>query len=177
MEAADIEEMGPIDYVLIEWADSEPTGEAVPIVLDLVDRGIIRVLDFALFAKNEDGDVAAIDFGELPEHAAALGEFRGASSGVLADEDLAEAADAISPGALDTSRAVLSLDPEVDVAAEMEQRGRRLPVGRVGRPTDVASAVRYLASDGAEFMTGQMLVLDGGEPAPFPLPRPAEEAS
>ena len=100
MEAADIEEMGPIDYVLIEWADSEPTGEAVPIVLDLVDRGIIRVLDFALFAKNEDGDVAAIDFGELPEHAAALEEFRGASSGVLADEDLAEAAAAISPGAL-----------------------------------------------------------------------------
>jgi len=73
VEAADIEEMGPIDYVLIEWADSEPTGEAVPIVLDLVDRGIIRVLDFALFAKNEDGDVAAIDFGELPEHAAANG--------------------------------------------------------------------------------------------------------
>ena len=100
MEAADIEEMGPIDYVLIEWADSEPTGEAVPIVLDLVDRGIIRVLDFALFAKNEDGDVAAIDFGEMPEHAAALEEFRGASSGVLSDEDLAEAAAAISPGAL-----------------------------------------------------------------------------
>ena len=100
MEAADVEEMGPIDYVLIEWADGEPTGEAVPIVLDLVDRGIIRVLDFALCAKNEDGDVAAIDFGEMPDHAAALEEFRGASSGVLSDEDLAEAAAAISPGAL-----------------------------------------------------------------------------
>ena len=83
---------------------------------------------------------------------------------------------AVSPGALDTSRGVLSLDPNLDVAAEMEQRGRRLPVGRVGRPTDVASAVRYLASDGAEFMTGQMLVLDGGGPAPFPLPRPEESA-
>jgi hypothetical protein len=100
VEAADVEEMGPIDYVLIEWVDGEPTGEAVPIVLDLVDRGIIRVLDFALFAKNEDGDVAAIDFGEMPDHAAALEEFRGASSGVLSDEDLAEAAAAISPGAL-----------------------------------------------------------------------------
>ena len=80
----------------------------------------------------------------------------------------------IAPGALDTSRSVLSLDPDIDVRAEMEQRGRRLPVGRVGRPDDVAAAVRYLAGDGAEFITGQMLVLDGGGPAPFPLPRPEE---
>jgi 3-oxoacyl-[acyl-carrier protein] reductase len=81
---------------------------------------------------------------------------------------------AICPGALDTSRSVLCLDPDLDVRAEMEQRGRRLPVGRVGRPDDVAAAVRFLAGDGAEFITGQMLVLDGGGPAPFPLPRPEE---
>lgn len=100
MEAADVEEMGPIDYVLIEWSNREPTGEAVPIVLDLVDRGIIRVLDFALFAKDDDGNVAAIDFGELPERASELAEFRGASSGILGEDDIAEAAAAISPGAL-----------------------------------------------------------------------------
>jgi 3-oxoacyl-[acyl-carrier protein] reductase len=82
---------------------------------------------------------------------------------------------AICPGALDTSRSVLSLDPDIDIRAEMERRGRGLPVGRVGRPDDVAAAVRYLAGDGAEFVTGQMLVLDGGGPAVFPLPRPEEE--
>jgi 3-oxoacyl-[acyl-carrier protein] reductase len=84
---------------------------------------------------------------------------------------------AICPGALDTSRSVLSLDPDLDVVAEMERRGRGLPVGRVGQPKDVAAAVRYLAGDGASFMTGQMLVLDGGGPSPFPVPRPEEETA
>jgi hypothetical protein len=101
MEAADIDELGPIDYLLIEWpGGAEPTGEAVPIVLDLVDRGIIRVLDFAAFAKSAEGDVVAIDFGALPDEAAGLGDFAGAASGVLDDDDLTEAAAAIEPGAL-----------------------------------------------------------------------------
>jgi 3-oxoacyl-[acyl-carrier protein] reductase len=81
----------------------------------------------------------------------------------------------ISPGALGTSRSVLSTDPDLDVAAELARRGSRLPVGRVGTPEDMAAAVRYLASDAAAYMTGQMLVLDGGGASPFPLPRPDEE--
>ena len=82
----------------------------------------------------------------------------------------------ISPGALWTSRSVLSTDPDLDVAAELARRGSRLPVGRVGTPEDVAGAVRYLTSDDAAYMTGQMLVLDGGGATPFPLPRPEKTA-
>jgi len=43
----DIEEMGPIDYIVLEWPGRQPQGDAAPLIVDLVERGIIRVLDVA----------------------------------------------------------------------------------------------------------------------------------
>ena len=58
----EIDELGPIDYLVVEWSGgAKPTGEAAPILFDLVDRGIIRVLDFAAITKDEDGTVAAVN--------------------------------------------------------------------------------------------------------------------
>jgi hypothetical protein len=96
-----LEEMGPIDYVVIEWPDRQPTGEAAPLLLDLVDRGLIRVLDVAFVAKDADGNVAALAMDTL---GGAFDEFDGASSGLLGDEDLQEAGTALEPG---TSAAIL----------------------------------------------------------------------
>jgi 3-oxoacyl-[acyl-carrier protein] reductase len=79
---------------------------------------------------------------------------------------------AICPGLVGTSRAILSEDPDLDVAAELDRRARNIPVGRVGRPEDIAAAVAYLADAGAGYMTGQILVLDGGGLSAFPLARP-----
>jgi 3-oxoacyl-[acyl-carrier protein] reductase len=81
---------------------------------------------------------------------------------------------AICPGAVGTSRAILSEDPDLDVDAELVRRGRSIPVGRVGRPEDIAAAVAYLIGAGADYMTGQILVLDGGGHSPFPVPRPPD---
>jgi 3-oxoacyl-[acyl-carrier protein] reductase len=80
---------------------------------------------------------------------------------------------AICPGAVGTSRAILSEDPELDVPAALERMGQSMAVGRVGRPDDLAAAVAYLASESSSYMTGQMLVLDGGGRLAFPGPRPA----
>jgi hypothetical protein len=97
MSTNDIE-LGPIDYLVVEWpADRKPTGEAFPYLVDLVDRGLVRVLDLAFVHKEEDGSVVGLDYSDLggdPQ----LAVFEGASSGLLGDEDLAEAAAAIEPG-------------------------------------------------------------------------------
>jgi len=103
---AQLDEMGPVDYVVLEWADDQPaTGEVQPLLLDLVDRGIIRILDIAFVAKGQDGSVSVIEVGDgLHQLAALFGEFSGAASGLLGDDDLNEAAAALNPG---TSAAVL----------------------------------------------------------------------
>jgi hypothetical protein len=102
--SAELEEMGPIDYVLVEWPGRQPTGEAVPYLVDLVERGIIRVLDLAFIAKDEDGRVAGMEINEVAEQVEEMRVFEGASSGLLADDDVAEAAEALEPG---TSAALL----------------------------------------------------------------------
>lgn len=79
---------------------------------------------------------------------------------------------AICPGMVATSRAILSEDPTLDVPAELRRRGERIAVGRAGQPSDIAAAAAYLASDASAYMTGQMLVLDGGGVSPFPVTRP-----
>lgn len=98
MNELDITEMGPIDYVVIEWPGRQPDGSAVPHLVDLVDRGIIRLLDLVFIAKDEDGSVAGLEISDLGDAAEAFAVFEGASSGLLDDEDAEEAANALEPG-------------------------------------------------------------------------------
>jgi hypothetical protein len=100
----ELNEMGPIDYLVIEWPGRQPTGEAVPHMIDLVDRGLIRILDLAFIAKAEDGSVAALEIADLGDEVEAFAAFEGASSGLLSDEDITEAAAALEAG---TSAALL----------------------------------------------------------------------
>jgi len=124
----EFEEMGPIDYIIIEWPDKQPTGEAVPMIIDLVDRGIIRVLDIAFMTKDTDGNVVAMDLGEVndeEETAAGWGEFAGAATGILGSEEIYEAATALEPG---TSAALLVWENRWagPVAATLRRSGGQL---------------------------------------------------
>lgn len=99
MEAHD-NELGPIDVVVIAYPAGSPmTGEAAPLLVDLVDRGIIRVLDALFVIKNEDGTFSGFDATNLGDKdVGSFTVFEGASSGLLGDEDAAQAAEAIEPG-------------------------------------------------------------------------------
>jgi hypothetical protein len=104
MAAEEVDEMGPIDYVLVEWPDRQPRGEALPYLVDLVEGGIIRILDFAFIAKGEDGSVAGIEISELADEVEEVRVFEGAASGLLSEEDKEEAGGVLEPG---TSAALL----------------------------------------------------------------------
>jgi hypothetical protein len=97
-------EMGPIDYLLVEWPGRQPNGEAAPHLVDLVDRGLIRILDLLFITKDEEGNVAALNIADLGGEVAELSIFEGASSGLLGDDDVEQAGGVLAPG---TSAALL----------------------------------------------------------------------
>ncbi len=94
----DIEDMGPIDWVLIEFS-GPLTGKAAPPLLDLVDRGLIRVLDIMFIAKHDDGSVEAIEIENMPgDEAVHVSVFEGAGTGLLGEDDLDAAGGVLEPG-------------------------------------------------------------------------------
>ena len=122
LAASIVDELGPIDYIVLEWPGRQPSGEAAPLILDLVDRGLIRILDLAFLAKDEDGTVVALETGALDD---AFAEFEGAASGLLGEEDLEEAAGVLEPG---TSAAILVWENRwaAPVASALRRSGGQL---------------------------------------------------
>ncbi len=124
-------EMGPVDYIVLEWPGRQPKGDVAPLIIDLVERGLIRVLDIALMIKGEDGSVIALDLAELDDPAG-FDAFEGASSGLIAQEDLEDAAEALNPG---TCAAVLVWENRwaAPIAVALRQSGGQLVAsGRIG---------------------------------------------
>ncbi len=99
-----LDEMGPIDYILVEWPGRQPNGEVAPHLVDLVDRGLIRILDLTFIEKTEDGTIRGLEIADVGGEVAELSVFEGASSGLLSEEDIDEAGGAMEPG---TSAALL----------------------------------------------------------------------
>ena len=91
---------GPIDVIVIGYRPDAPmTGDAIPHFIDLVDRGIIRVLDALVVRKDADGTYSGFNLADLDaDNAGDLTVFAGATSGLLGNDDVALAAAEIEPG-------------------------------------------------------------------------------
>ena len=102
--AEQLDEMGPIDYVVLEWPGRQPSGEVAPLILDLRGpRDHPASSTSPSWSRTRTARSPRIDLAE-DSAAPSFAEFDGASTGLLGDEDLEEAADALEPG---TSAAVL----------------------------------------------------------------------
>src|SRR5688500_10816971 len=95
----ELDMMGPVDYLVVEFPDARVPGDVLQRILDLVDRGTVRILDLAFIRKEADGSVTGLEIADLDgDGELDLRVLEGATSGLVADDDLNEAAAAIEPG-------------------------------------------------------------------------------
>ena len=88
-----IDELGPVDYLVIEFPGSKFNGEIAPALLDLVDREIVRVFDLIMIYKESDDSFEAFELSDLDDSEA--GELRRVESDIaelLSADDVANAA-------------------------------------------------------------------------------------
>lgn len=97
--ADDDVDVGPIDFLLIEFPGSQFRGEIAPELARLVDQGLIRILELMVITKGQDGSVVAIDAADLDHpDLMILAPLAANTLGVVGEDDIALAADALEPG-------------------------------------------------------------------------------
>ncbi|TCN36681.1 hypothetical protein EV644_113150 [Kribbella orskensis] len=122
---------GPIDFVLLEFTGDRLTGRAAEEVVSLMERGIIHVYDVMIVGKDADGAVYAVDLAESSDRVGGFAELDGARTGLLADDDLNEAAGAMQPGTLAALIVYENTWAIPFVAAAMESGGTLIAGGRI----------------------------------------------
>jgi hypothetical protein len=95
---SDDDVLGPIGYLIVEYPGNKMTGNAFRELLDLVDRGLVRVLDLRFVMRADDGSLAVMELSDIDADGQFdFGLFAGVSSGLLDESDLKEAANALEP--------------------------------------------------------------------------------
>jgi hypothetical protein len=104
-EATDVDELGPVDWIVVEFPGSKFNGDIAPALADLVDGGLIRVLDLVVLKKDGDGALEAFEVSDLDEaEIGGLASHEAELAMLLSEEDVIAVAEAIEPG---SSAAVL----------------------------------------------------------------------
>jgi hypothetical protein len=104
-DALDVDELGPIDYLVVEFPGSRFNGEIAPALGDLIDRDLVHVLDLVFLTKDDDGTVEGFELSDLDDGVAgAIQALEVDIAHLLTDEDVVAIGEAIEPG---SSAAVL----------------------------------------------------------------------
>ena len=100
-----VDELGPVDWIVVEFEGTRLNGDIAPILKDYVDRDLIRVLDLLFIKKDEDGGFEAFEATDLED--SEIGELRAYETELamlLSEQDVADLVETIEPG---SSAAVL----------------------------------------------------------------------
>jgi NAD(P)-dependent dehydrogenase (short-subunit alcohol dehydrogenase family) len=176
IEAA-TDRFGRLD-VLVANAGIIPLGDATEVttagwdeVMAIDGRGMFLTCKFAIEAMLPTGGGAIVCLSSISglagqKRQAAYGPAKFVATGLtkhLAVEwaDRGIRVNAVAPGTIRTER-VKQLPEEPGGAEYLEEIERMHPMGRIGEPAEVASAIVFLASDDASFITGAVLPVDGG---------------
>ena len=101
----EVDELGPVDYIVVEFPGSKFNGEIAPALKDLVDRGIIRVLDIVILQKDDKGTLEVAELSDLDEsEVGSIRDYETELAMLLSEDDVLAVAEAIEPG---TTAAVL----------------------------------------------------------------------
>lgn len=146
---ADVDVLGPVDWLVVEFPGKQPTGEIAPHLVDLVDRGLIRVLDLMVLQKDTDGTLNVSELSDIDP--SELGEFRATEADlamVLSEQDVLDLAETIEPGSTAAVLVWENLWAAPFGAAVRKAGGQLVATGRI--PTQaVLAAIEADAEEGA----------------------------
>ena len=157
-----VDELGPVDWIVVEFPGSRFNGQIAPALLDLVDRDLIRVLDLLVLKKDADGSLEAFELSDLDE--GEIGELRTYESELamlLSEEDVTSLAAAIEPG---SSAAVLVWENTwaAPFASAVRRSGGQLVAsGRIPIQALLAAIEADEKEDAAEEGTEQLATAEG----------------
>ena len=103
--SVNVDELGTVDWIVVEFQGSKFTGDIAPILKDYVDRDLIRILDLLFLRKDDAGNLEAFEIADLDD--SEIGELRSYEAELamlLSEQDVADLAQTIEPG---SSAAVL----------------------------------------------------------------------
>ncbi len=129
----DLDVPGPIDFVLIEFPGDAVGNELAKEVGDLIDRGTVRLYDVAVVRKGADGSSTVVDLTD-PSLAAAeeLQRFAGAQSGLLGDQDIADAVAIMDAGSVALMLVYENTWAIPFIKAAVDQGGQVIATERIG---------------------------------------------